>query len=256
LDPRRDLARSVRPGPAWPGPGPRAPGALPLPIRVPPPFSSFLPFNSPAHQLPFLHLSPSSPRGALGFGDDDRQIWIPEVSSPPLLSLSLSLFLPFSPLRAPSSLPCARPLAPQRVTPPFPSRALPSVRLLGAAARPLPSPLARRRPSSPARPRPTSQARRVAPSRPPDPGGAAPWPRWRGSPSPSRAAPRARPSPAPLRVAPSAPCVAGSPTPPYARPLGPCARPLSSAWPLAPGSAAPCGLPSSFLRTAIKFKFN
>jgi hypothetical protein len=125
----------ARPGPAWPGPGSRAPGALPLPIRAPPPFSSFLSFNSPAQQLPLLHLSLFSPCGALGFGDGNRRIWIPEVSSPPL---SLSRFLPFSPLR---------------MTPPFPSRARPCARLPGAAVRPLSGPLAWRHGPTPAPPR-------------------------------------------------------------------------------------------------------
>jgi hypothetical protein len=38
FDPRRDPAR---PGPARPSPSPRALGALPLPMRTPPPFSPF-----------------------------------------------------------------------------------------------------------------------------------------------------------------------------------------------------------------------
>jgi hypothetical protein len=145
-----------------------------------PPFSSFLSFNSPAQQLPLLHLSLSSPRGALGFGDGDHRIWIPEVSSPPL---SLSFFLPFPPLRVPPSplrvapwRPCTRPR-------PSPFARVPA-RLPSAAAWPLPGPLAwRRGPSLPpwlpappcgARPRPASLARRTAPYRPPGFGGAAP----------------------------------------------------------------------------------
>jgi hypothetical protein len=44
----------------------------------------------------------SLPRGALGFGDGDRQVWIPVVSSPPL-SLSLPyLFFLLSPTHTPS----------------------------------------------------------------------------------------------------------------------------------------------------------
>jgi hypothetical protein len=94
------------------------------------------------------------------------------VSSPPLslsLSLSISLFLPFPPLRAPSSLPCARPRPSSRARvfahgPPQPH---------GAAAR--------RRPDSP--------ARRVAPSRSPRRRGSLALVAW--LPVPSCEAPRA-----------------------------------------------------------------
>jgi hypothetical protein len=76
-------------------------------MRAPPLPRIHLPhLTSPAQQplsLPSLSIS----RVALGFGDGDRRSWIPEVSSPPLPTLSPS----------PSpSLPCARPplLSPTR----------------------------------------------------------------------------------------------------------------------------------------------
>jgi hypothetical protein len=50
----------------------------------------------PHSNLP-LPLPPLSPRGALGFGDGNHRNLDPEVSSPPLLSLSLSLSLFSSP---------------------------------------------------------------------------------------------------------------------------------------------------------------
>jgi hypothetical protein len=77
----------VRPSPARPSLGPRAPGApAPPPCTRPLPLSLFPSFNSPVQQPPLPPLS-LSPRGALGFGDGDRRIWTPMRSRP------LSLFL-------------------------------------------------------------------------------------------------------------------------------------------------------------------
>jgi hypothetical protein len=60
-------------GLAWPGLGPRAPGALPLPMPRPSPSPDLFPLIQFSHaQLPL-----SLPRGALGFGDGDRRIWTP-----------------------------------------------------------------------------------------------------------------------------------------------------------------------------------
>jgi hypothetical protein len=121
FDPQCDPARPsptrsgpVRPVRPW---RPCPPHARPLPqIHLPH-------LISPAQQ-PFS-LSPISlclSRGALGFRDGDRRSWIPEVSSPPLPSLLLSLplppllfparALPFSPTRVP--LPPARRPSPRR----------------------------------------------------------------------------------------------------------------------------------------------
>jgi hypothetical protein len=65
-----------RPGPARPGLGPRAPGALPLPMRAPSPLVSL-------SLIQFSRATTSSPpplslpRCALGFRDGDRRIWTP-----------------------------------------------------------------------------------------------------------------------------------------------------------------------------------
>jgi hypothetical protein len=75
----------TRSGSAWPWPA--RPWRPAPPHAAPPPLVSFLSFNSPAHNS--LSLPPLSLlRGALGFGDANRRIWIPVVS--PLLSLSPS----------------------------------------------------------------------------------------------------------------------------------------------------------------------
>jgi hypothetical protein len=92
--------------------GPRAPGALPLPMRAPPPLVSF-----PHSILPRSNLLSStslSPRGALGFGDGGRRNLDP-CGEPPPLSLPFLFFLlspppralPWS--RAPRRLPWSRP---------------------------------------------------------------------------------------------------------------------------------------------------
>jgi hypothetical protein len=219
FDPRRDPARPslAQPGPAlartpWhPCPSPHAP----------PPFSSFLSFNFPAHNSlsPISLSSPLCPRCS---GDGYRRIWIPKVSSP-LLSLSLSL----SPL-PPLPYPCALPCSPLRACPPGASAVrLPSASLVRPLASPAAAPLPplgvaprppRRGPSalpgaavlapggeSPGAPRAWPLGLLVRGPRPP--GGAAPWPPAARLP---RHPPRGRPSP--------------------------CARPLpSAAW--SPGAA-------------------
>jgi hypothetical protein len=55
--------------------GPRAPAALPLPMRARPSHVSLslIQFSRAATSSP----PPLSPRGALGFGDGDRRIWTP-----------------------------------------------------------------------------------------------------------------------------------------------------------------------------------
>jgi hypothetical protein len=117
---------------------PRAPGALPLPHAPLPsfPFShSILPHSN------FLYsTSLSLPRGALGFGDGDRRIWIPVVSSPPLY---LSPFPLLPPLPYPRALPwprapCPPPVAPRAASPshtPAPPSAAPSRALLAVPPR-------------------------------------------------------------------------------------------------------------------------
>jgi hypothetical protein len=109
-------------GAAQPGPaqlGARATGAPCPPHARPLPLISFSHLISPAQQLLSLsHLSPS-PRGALGFGDGDRQSFDPRGELSLSLSISLSLppppFLPpcVAPARAPRALsrprPCPRP---------------------------------------------------------------------------------------------------------------------------------------------------
>jgi hypothetical protein len=111
----------ARPGPARPGLGPRAPGALPLPMSCPPPLVSLPPFNYPAHSLSLPPLS--LPCGALGFGDTDRRNLDPR-GEPPLLSLSpLPLLPPLPhPMRPPLALrpraPGCAPRAPPRPRPP------------------------------------------------------------------------------------------------------------------------------------------
>jgi hypothetical protein len=271
--------------------------ARPWPVRPWRP-ASFHP-RAPLPSLPFSHsillrsnflssTSLSSPRGALGFGDGDRRIWIPEVSSPPL-----SLSLPLLPLPSPACTPFSPargPLAPLRATPPFPPRARPwAPPWRGGAAPPRPHGVA-------AWPLPGSPARRAAlPCLPGTARGPVPAPRPRRRSSlapvarlpvplvcgPSGAAPRHPCTwpPRPLRDRlPSAPC---------ARPLGLCVRPRPTARgpcprhrgpgvvPVrrvapGPGSAAPRGLPSAFSRAqpqhvptraapehaAIKFQFN
>jgi hypothetical protein len=124
------------------------------------------------------------------FEDGDHRIWIPEVSSPPL---SLSLFLPFPPLHAPPYLPCVRPMAPLRATPPFPSRA--------------------RVPARGPAPAPPRGAR-------PRPGSLAPVARLPVSLGPLRVAPR--PLPPRQRGPWRGPCPACGPWPPATRPLAAC----------------------------------
>jgi hypothetical protein len=193
----RGFRSAMRPSPAQPGlarPGPaRAPLApLPTPCAPPPPdpFASF-DFSRAATSLSLY-------RGALGFGDSDRRSWIPEVTSPPFSSLSLSL--PFSSLHTPRLLSPARaPVAPARLAPAAPAwlaparpgggppLPLPGVAAFGpdSATPPLlPSPAAARLPLLPfptaarprppllpprggaARPRPCSLPRRRGPARP------------------------------------------------------------------------------------------
>jgi hypothetical protein len=100
-------------GAAQPGPaqlGARATGAPCPPHARPLPLISFSHLISPAQQLLSLsHLSPS-PRGALGFGDGDRQSFDPrgELS----LSLSISLSLPPPPFLPPCVAPARAPRAP------------------------------------------------------------------------------------------------------------------------------------------------
>jgi hypothetical protein len=82
---------AAQPGPAWPGLGPRGPGALPLPMRAPPSPGLFPSFNYPAHNS--LSLPPLSlPHDALGFGDADRRNLDP-CGEPPPLSLPFLFFL-------------------------------------------------------------------------------------------------------------------------------------------------------------------
>jgi hypothetical protein len=236
------------------------------------------PYARPLPSLPFSHsilprtnflfsTSLSSPCGALGFGDGDHRIWIPEVSSPPL-----SLSLPLSPLLSPARgpwCPCARPhpspraraslrAAPCRggAAPPL----LPCVvrgppRPPGEAVRPLPNPLARQHDPSPAPWHgawPRSGPPALAPWLP-GPGGAAP--------RPPRARPLGRGSTAPLRAAPSTPCAAGSPVPPARGPRRTAPAPRaawSSARPPAtrPLAACPTRSRAQPQRAAIKFQFN
>jgi hypothetical protein len=136
-------------GPAQPSPARPSSACAPL---VPPapharaplvPFLSF-DFSRAATSLSPISLSPS---GALGFGDDDRRSWIPEVSSPPFSSLSLFLFLPLPfPARAPAAPrhggpgPSARwlPGPSRRGSPALPGAAAPGP----SRAAPLPSPAA------------------------------------------------------------------------------------------------------------------
>jgi hypothetical protein len=95
FDPRCDPAQ---PGPAQSGT--RAPGA-PAPMCAPPPPGLFLSFDFSRAATSLSHLS-LSPRGALGFGDGDRQsldprgeLPLPSPSPSPFLSLPpLPFFLP------------------------------------------------------------------------------------------------------------------------------------------------------------------
>jgi hypothetical protein len=64
----------ARPSPPRPGLGPRTPGALPLPMRAPPPLVSLPLIQISRAQLPLSPIS-LSPHGALGFGDGDHWIW-------------------------------------------------------------------------------------------------------------------------------------------------------------------------------------
>jgi hypothetical protein len=190
-------------GPAQPSPARPCVPLAPTPPHAPPSLSHL---DFPRNNLP-LPLPPLSPRGALGIGDGDHRNLDPEVSSPPLLSLSLSLlFFPaprtpsFSPARArscPSRSSAARP----RLAPSLPATAR------GGPASPPPCP--RRRAVAPPRPcprrRPCPPRSPVARPCPPLP--AAPAPCSPGAASgPRRIGPGVAPAPAPAPSAASAPC--------------------------------------------------
>jgi hypothetical protein len=175
---------ATRPSPAQPGP--RAPGALPLPHARAPSllFLSLIQFSRAATSSP----PPLSLlRDALGFGDGDHQIWIPVVSSPPPPSLSLPfLFFLLSPTRAPSLDHVPRALTRSCPTPPplaAPPSASPSHALLAAPPACL---LGRARTASLARPRATVMPPSCVPSRHAPlprsmavvPWPRAPWPRY------------------------------------------------------------------------------
>jgi hypothetical protein len=201
----------VRPSQARPSP------ARPSSARVPH-WSLFSHLISPTQQpLSLSHLY-LSPRGALGFGDGDRQSWIPKVSSPPLPSPLSHSSSPFP------SLPCARP-------PSSPLRARPLQPLRAAFG-----PLAVWLPRTPARwPRPP------------------PWwpllPRRRGPrPPPRRPRPPAvQPSPCSPRGS-LAPPHGAAPSPPLSAAPGPCARRPD---PQRCGSLAPSSAALRPLRVAV-----
>jgi hypothetical protein len=250
--PRSSWVSDPRSGPAQPNlvqpsrPGPPRPARpwRPKPPCAPPLLSLSLIWISRATTSP-LPLPPLSPRGALGFGDSDHRILDPEVSSPPLLSLSLSP----SPSRAVAAL------APVRGDPARPRpcsarrRPTPSPPLVGGAP---PTPAPRRRsppPCPPARRSPPLPA--AAPARP----------------GPVAAPARPRPSPARAQRGPGAAPVAptrrrdpgAAPGPrrvPGAAPAGSAAsgrfnRPLAGSTALAPARPpVPCpGLARTYLRS-------
>jgi hypothetical protein len=139
----RDVALA-RPGPTL--------APLPSPCARPlPPPNPFVSFDFLPHSNLPLPLPPLSPRGALGFGVEIAEIWIPRGEFPPSPSLSLSLSPP-PPLLLPraASLPALRAAslpALRAAVGPAPAPPLsPSSR---AAPRPCPAPPPRRAPPRP-----------------------------------------------------------------------------------------------------------
>jgi hypothetical protein len=132
-------------------------------------------------------------RGALGFGDADRRIWIPVVSSPPLSLPFLFFLLSPTPCASPGRVHPARPLA-ARI--PLASLAIALVRLPGHRTR---APSSAAAPRAPGRappwpcPAPPPWRALVPPSLAAVPPGRAPWPPCPGrtlwSPCPGRAPP-------------------------------------------------------------------
>jgi hypothetical protein len=200
---------ATQPGPAWPALVHAPWHPCPSP-HVPPPFSSFLSFNFPAHKSlsPISLSSPLCPRCS---GDGYHRIWIPKVSSPPLSSLSP----PLPPLPSP----CALPSSPLRARAP----GAPATRLPGAPRHGSLGPSPTRPSRSPTAWLPVPLARGpLAPSHvAPDPPAA-----WILPLAPAARLPR------PLRGRPS----------PYTWPLGPLRAPVPASAHAAPGARS---LPST-----------